>query len=443
MRSTLERTPALPSQGTVEPSAAASLVSADGIHVARSIFVDPAIYAAEKHLIFARSWLFLGHESQLPQPGDFLTTRLAETPVIVTRSRGGAIRAHVNSCSHRGLPVCRADLGNAHRFVCPYHGWTYDGDGALVAVPQERKVGRIDRSSLGLPAVPRIESYRGFLFGSLDAQIEPLADYLGDMRFYLDTYLDRFPGGIELVGPPQKWRLRANWKLPYENQLGDLGHASYLHGALFATNDAGRETEAHGFAMVPRAGHSASLRLMPEESTAEERAWGIEGVSAGMDPELLRYLLAVQAEAERRLGPLRARIKGLTLGIYPNLNFVWSNHALRVSHPCGPDETEIWTWLVLPKDAPDSIRRALRGQYNYVLGPGGIVEQEDSEAWAQQWIGSRSDYPQDRPYHYGLGAGQERPHPELPGMASGLFNEYYARAFYQRWRADMLRDERA
>jgi hypothetical protein len=164
----------------------------------------------------------------------------------------------------------------------------------------------------------------------------------------------------------------------------------------------------------------------------------MEGVSAGMDPEVLRYLLAVQAEAEARLGPVRSRIKGLTLGIYPNLNFVWSNHALRVSHPRGPGMTEMWSWWVVPKDAPDAVKRALRGQYSFVLGPGGIVEQEDSEAWAQQYIGSCAEFPEDRPYYYGLGAGEERPHPDLPGVAGKAFNEHYARAFYQRWRADLL-----
>jgi len=416
---------------------AARLVSDDGCYVARRVFTDPDIYAAEKLQIFARSWLYLGHESQFRQPGDFLTTTMAETPVIVVRGDDGRVHAHVNSCSHRGLPVCRADRGNARAFVCPYHGWAYAPDGALIAVPQERKVGRIDKAALGLPSVPRVDAYRGFLFGSLDPEVEPLEAYLGDMRFYIDVYLDRFPAGIEVIGPPQKWLLSANWKLPYENQLGDLGHAPYLHGAIFASNDAGRETETYGFAMVPKPGHSASLRLMPEDAPLEEQAWGIEGVSAGMDPELLRYLLDVQREAASRLGPLRSRIKGLTMGIYPNLNFIWSNHTLRVSHPRGPERTELWSWSILPKDAPDTVKRALRDQYLFALGPGGIVEQEDSEAWAQQLIGSRSDFPDDRPYFYGLGAGEEGPHPDLPGIASGLFNEYYARAFYQRWRADL------
>jgi hypothetical protein len=180
---------------------------------------------------------------------------------------------------------------------------------------------------------------------------------------------------------------------------------------------------------------------MPAESTAEELAWGIEGVSVGMDPELHRYLLAVQDEAAARLGPLRSRIKGLVCGIYPNFNFVWSNHSIRVAHPRGPGRTELWSWWIVPNDAPDGVKKALRQQYNFILGPAGIVEQEDSEAWAQQWIGSNVDYLDDRPYFYGLGAGEEKPHPDLPGIAAPAYNEYYARAFYQRWRSEMLGGE--
>jgi len=183
-------------EGMVTRSRIAGLVSDDGCHVGRKVFTDPEVYAAEKRSIFGRSWLYLAHESQLPNAGDFVTTTMAETPVIVARGLDGTIRAHANSCSHRGLPVCRVDFGNARGFVCPYHAWTYDLAGALVAVPQERKAGRIDKSRLGLPPVPRVESYRGFVFGNFDPHAETLVDYLGDMRFYLDVYLDRFPGGV-------------------------------------------------------------------------------------------------------------------------------------------------------------------------------------------------------------------------------------------------------
>jgi phenylpropionate dioxygenase-like ring-hydroxylating dioxygenase large terminal subunit len=423
--------------GSAGPDKIAALVSDDGCYVGRKVFTDPAVYAAEKRSIFGKSWLYLAHDSQLPNVGDFVTTYMAETPVIVTRGTDGNIHALANSCSHRGLPVCRADFGNAKGFVCPYHAWTYGLSGELLAVPQERKVGQIDKSALGLPPVPRVESYRGFIFGSFGEGPGTLADHLGGMRFYIDVYLDRFPGGVEVIGPPHKWLLAANWKLPYENQLGDLGHGAYLHGALTGPG-VFSEAETYGFGMVPEPGHSAAVRMMPETATDEERAWGIEGVSAGMAPQVHDYLMSVQQSAAARLGPVRSRIKGLVCGIYPNFNFVWSNHSIRVAHPRGPGRTELWSWWIVPRDAPDAVKQTLRQQYSFVLGPAGIVEQEDSEAWAQQWIGSNVDYLDDRPYFYGLGMGEEGSHPDMPGVAGRAFNEYYARAFYRRWRAELI-----
>jgi hypothetical protein len=120
------------------------------------------------------------------------------------------------------------------------------------------------------------------------------------------------------------------------------------------------------------------------------------------------------------------------------VTFVWSNHTIRVAHPRGPGQTELWSWWIVPSDATDVVKKALRLQYTHILGPAGIVEQEDSEAWAQQWIGSNADYLDDRPYFYGLGVGEEGPLPDLPGIAGKAFNEYYARAFYQRWRAELI-----
>jgi phenylpropionate dioxygenase-like ring-hydroxylating dioxygenase large terminal subunit len=103
------------------PSKIAALVTEDGYYVGRKVFTDPDVCSAEKRMIFGKSWLYLAHESQLPDPGDFITTTMAETPVIVARGADGYIHAHANSCSHRGLPVCRVDFGNARGFVCPYH----------------------------------------------------------------------------------------------------------------------------------------------------------------------------------------------------------------------------------------------------------------------------------------------------------------------------------
>lgn len=414
-----------------------SLVSDDACHIQRRVFTSAEIYQWEKDYIFGRRWLYLCHESQLTQPGDFLTTYMCETPVIVARGEDHKIHVSVNSCSHRGLPVCRADHGNAKRFVCPYHSWAYTVEGVLHTVPQEKKISTpVDKSCLGLKQVPRVESYGGLVFGSFNTEIESLEDYLGDMRFYLDCMFDRYHGGIEVVGTAHKWRVQANWKLPVENQLGDVGHGPYLHGSLLKGTPQVEELETYGLNVVPKQGHGLALRLFPADAPVETRMWGSDGM-AHMDKEVHQYLVEKHREVEERLGKVRGRIKALTYGVYPNFSFLWGNNTIRMSHPRGPSQVDYWSWWVVEKNAPDHIKRKLRDNYTFFFGPGGILEQEDAEAWSEQYKGSRIDFMDDTPYYYGLGAGEEKSHPEIPGLTGSCFNELYAREFYKKWRSDI------
>lgn len=414
------------------------VVNADATLIGRKAWSDPGIYELEKKGIFGKSWLFLAHESQIPKPGDFVQAYMCETPIIVARGADGGIYANVNSCVHRGLPVCRADHGNAKSFVCPYHSWNYSVEGKLQAIPQERQVeGKIDKSKLSLKAVPRVDSWRGMIFGSFDPEIESLDSYLGDMRWYLDAFFERFPAGIEFVGSPQRWIINANWKLPMENQLGDVNHGPFLHASVIPP-EANDEIVEHGFSCVAGPGHGATFRLMPGDAPLESVAWGFEAMSTLLAPEVHDYLREIQGHAEERVGPIRSRMKGLTYGVYPNLSFLWSNTAFKVSHPRGPGKVEYWSWSVVPADAPDEFKRILRGNHTSFFGPGGILEQEDSEAWTQQFLGSNIDFADDRPYFYGLGLGEEKPHPDLPGLVGSTANEFYARNFFVRWRDALL-----
>jgi len=414
------------------------LVNSDASLVSRRCWSDQGVYELEKKGIFGRSWLFLGHESQIRNPGDFAQAYMCETPIILARGEGGLIHASINSCTHRGLPVCRADHGNTKRFVCPYHNWSYTVSGDLVTIPQENALcSKPDKTQLGLKRVPRVESWRGMVFGSFDEDIVSLEDYLGDMRFYLDAFFERFPGGIEFMGAPHRWVINANWKLPVENQLGDVNHGAFLHSAIIP-REAQDMIEELGYSAVTAPGHGATFRLMPEGSPVDEVAWGMEGMGGLFGgSEVQEYLREVQARAAERVGDIRARMKGLTYGVYPNLSFLWSNTSFKVSHPRGPGKVEYWSWAVVPADAPDPIKQVLRTNYSSFFGPGGMLEQEDSEVWMQQFQGSNIDFADDRPYFYGLGLGEEKPHPQLPGLVSVTANEFYARHFFARWRDDL------
>src|SRR5262245_29585788 len=115
---------------------AGDLVNADASAVDRRLFVDEELYRLEQQRIFAKSWLFVGHESQLESNGSFLTTTMGEDPVLIVRDRSGTLRGYLNSCTHRGTKICRADAGKASMFKCPYHGWTFNSEGALASVPR-------------------------------------------------------------------------------------------------------------------------------------------------------------------------------------------------------------------------------------------------------------------------------------------------------------------
>ena len=412
------------------------LVDLEHRTVSPRVFTDPDVYRAEQERIFARCWLYVAHETQIPQPGDFITNYMGEEPVVVCRDGEGRVRVFVNSCRHRGMRVCRADEGNTRVFQCPYHGWTYDVQGRLVGVPeyQEAYHGELRREQWGLLEVPRVESYRGLIFASFAEEGESLDAYLSEMKWYLDVLLNRTAAGWVALPGVHKWSLKGNWKLAAEQFAGDnyhvmAGHESMVRLGLLDTETFMSQPWVRDFEVKTEKGHGwLNLTMADPPGIAET-------VGA--------YQAQVQAEARQRLSPAQSDLVGcIYVGtVFPNfslLSFV-GFLTVRLWHPRGPDRMEVWSWGLVEREAPPAVVALARKMQILTFSPSGIFEQDDGEMWGGCVEAMGGFYRRRFPLNYQMGAGHGRRDPEKPGVIHPPPTEISVFGFYERWRA-LMRD---
>ena len=218
-------------QTAIDPIQYDTLVQNERVH--RSLYTDPHIFTDELEKIFYHGWVFIAHESEIPQPGDFITRQVGTQSVILVRGTDHTVSALLNRCAHRGTTVCPAERGHARTFTCPYHGWSYDLSGALQGVPYPAGYGgSFDKKAHGLTCVPRLESYRGFVFVSLSPSGISLADHLGTAAQLIDRACDLSPEGvIKLSAGWIKHRYPSNWKMLPENDT-DGYHLGFVHRSI-------------------------------------------------------------------------------------------------------------------------------------------------------------------------------------------------------------------
>lgn len=328
------------------------LVQEDRVH--RLIYTDPAIFEAEMTQIFGGTWVYLAHESQIPNPNDFITAKLGLRPLIITRDDEGTIRALYNRCTHRGTTLCRWDKGNSRTFQCPYHGWNFSNTGKLRGVPwADGYAEKLVRDpKFNLAQVPRVESYRGFIFGTLNLEAPALADYLGPIRKPIDEWLDRNPGGKVIVCEANRLKYKGNWKLAYDNS-GDGYHVVYSHRSLLETENRFKdEATAKGMSYYQVASPDdlpAYIQYMgnghhfkdkrPNLTPKPGGLWEIESLHPGMEhvQDKLRARYGERAESMLDL----AGSEPVNINIFPNLSLL-GNH-IQVFQPISTDETDaIW-----------------------------------------------------------------------------------------------------
>lgn len=423
----------------------ARLVNMQEGTVGREIFVDEEVYKQELERIFTRAWLFVGHESMIRNPDDFVTSRMGGDSVILTRDRQGKIHVLLNTCMHRGMKLCRYDQGNTRAFTCPYHGWSYSTDGKIVEVPGElvgvpgfatHYKSQLDKPKWGLIRVPRVVNYKGAIFANWDENAPDFEDYLGDMKLYLDAALDHRdgrPGGSEMIGGIQKWRVKCNWKFAAENFIGDLyhdiSHRSVDVTGIGPSKGKGRRDRNYDRVTVGFPGRGHGGLVEPPYDTERDFVPTFTN-----HPEVQDYLREIYEARVKNLGN-RMRVTTGTGTIFPNMSFHGRQpRTMTVFHPIGPTEMEMWRIFLVDADAPQAFKDACRHYYIRYSGPGGMTESDDMENWVYATDASAGPRARLFPYNYQMGIGHAEPVPGLKGAVQcGEYSEENARIFYARW----------
>jgi nitrite reductase/ring-hydroxylating ferredoxin subunit len=396
----------------------ADLIDTDKREVSMRVLSDPEIYRLELERLFGRSWVPVAHESEIPRPGDFVSRSVAEDPVIVTRTRGGEVKVLLNICQHRGMQVCRVDAGNASQFRCVYHGWVYGQDGRFLGAPvkKEQMWGDVrDKAELGLPQA-RVEVFGGMVFATFDQTAPSLDDWFGDYKWYLNLMYDRTESGLEALGPPQRFTIKANWKCAGEQFNADGYHTLTLHRSLFELGVIGTETTGEAIAEMAPAmygvdvsvpqGHS--LRCIPAETTFSMlMGRDVSGMSVmerlrtlpppGLTPGLVDTLPRRFGKEEMRILAECAPQVG---GLFPNSGLVsiWqpssdgtmgSTMTWHTFVPKGPEEFEFVNWVLVERDASDEVKEKMLQASVRSVGSSGTVEQDDAEVWPSMHRSSR------------------------------------------------------
>lgn len=416
------------------------------------IFNDQDVHAQELEKIFAKNWIFVGHETEIPAPGDFALRYMGEDQYILVRDDSGVIRVLLNNCPHRGTVICRSDRGNATHFQCPYHSWAFKNSGEWSGAPLKRRAYQaLNPEKAAMKSVPRVETVHGLIFACLDPDVQPLDQYLGGMRWYLDTIFGLDRGGMTVIGEPQKWKVKANWKLAAENFMADGYHVPTLH----------RSAEEVGmFPGIDAAGAAGTSRhlyfdeghgMLINEGFLPSPPWHTTGFPVGLTDTFDRSLLSDEQNdfADRF---------ALTAGtIFPNFGIVRvpaSPHPdaepvvftyLRLWQPCGPDAIINWNWTLGWNAASEEFNNDAYIAGIAMHGPAGILEQDDSIIWeGATYAGKSALAHQDKlNLNYQLGTDGMSDYGidqdwQWPGHATTtVLGETPQRTFYRRWLADM------
>lgn len=407
-------------------TAVADLVQGSSIH--GSLYRDPAIFERELEAIWYRVWVYVGHESEIAQRGDFVRRSIGLQPVLVVRDRDGRIRVFYNRCRHRGNMVCHLEHGNAAAFRCPYHGWTYTNDGALI---EPTFSGGYDESlrkeDFALTPVPRVDSYRGLIFASVAPTGISLDEHLGGVKEFIDLFIDLSPSGeIDLGAGTQKLRYRGNWKFMPENSMEGDYHGPFIHKVAF-----GLHSKKTGFDITSLYKNEIPdvIRSLPGGHMVEDyRKATIAPPKRPSSPARDAYAARMRERyGEERAEQLLTTIAPLVY-VFPNLLYLMTH--IRVVQPVRPDETFVFYQPVLLKDAPQEINEARLRDHEFMFGAAGFISPDDIEIMERNQIALGAAG--NEWLFIGRGAHRDRVLPD-GGTVGYTMDENHIRGFWQHY----------
>ncbi|UFS64658.1 Rieske 2Fe-2S domain-containing protein [Paracoccus denitrificans] len=343
----------------------------------RDIFTNEDLFALEMKHIFEGNWVYLAHESQIPETNDYYTTWIGRQPVVITRDKTGALNAVINACAHKGAMLCRRKQGNKGSFTCPFHGWTFSNTGKLLKVKDARTTQYPDQfgkdGSHDLTRVARFESYRGFLFGSLDPDVASLDEFLGETKIIIDQIVDQAPEGLEVLRGNSSYIYDGNWKLQMENGC-DGYHVSSVHWNYATTMERRSET---GTKAVDANSWSKSVAGVYGFENGHILLW-----TNTKNPEV-RPVYNRREEIAARLGEEKAGFivnQTRNLCIYPNV-FLMDQFStqIRVVRPLSVDKTEVTIFCFAPKGESAEDRAHRIRQYEDFFNVSGMGTSDDLE----------------------------------------------------------------
>jgi len=339
------------------------------------IYTDPDIYLLEQANIFrGNAWHYLGIDAEVPETGDYKTTYIGDTSVLMVRAEDGSINGMVNRCAHRGNMVCRDAFGKAESLYCVYHAWNYDLKGNLKNAAFSRGIRGegglpkdFDKANHGLTQL-RTEVICGLVFATFSQTIEPLEEWLGDVAYGIKRLLTR---PLKILGYDTQ-RIKSNWKNYHENPR-DSYHANILH-TFYGTFGLSRQSQESGIVLDKMGRHSCFYTKAGTEkndtnyqnTTSELRSHNDQLKLE--DPSILKWVDEIGDGVSVQI-----------LSAYPSfvLHQIANSLATRQLLPKGQNQCDlVWTYFGFADDDEPTTQRRLI-QIN-LAGSAGMISVEDA-----------------------------------------------------------------